>query len=123
MRKQSVTASLGIQAVQVGVSAEDAVPSDLYVARRCPARFGSANPRGSLEQGHGNGTVTTNHRGTVVQQHLTIEKTDEASWRSSCAAWCVAWSGLCGKGRPIVISCVVWGVPAGCHPTSYNPFS
>ena len=31
MRKQSVTASLGIQVVQVGVSAEDAVPSDLYL--------------------------------------------------------------------------------------------
>ena len=34
------------------------------------------------------------HYGTVVQQHLRIEKSDEASWRSSCAAWRVAWPGL-----------------------------
>jgi hypothetical protein len=49
------------------------------------AGSGPANPRGSLEQGHG--WAEGHHYGTVVQQHLTIEKNDEASWRSSCVAW------------------------------------
>lgn len=45
--------------------------------RRCP--------RGRLEQP--NGWAEGHHYGTEVQQHLTIEKNDEASWRSSCGAW------------------------------------
>jgi hypothetical protein len=43
---------------------------------------GPANPRGRLEQP--NGKAEGHHYGTEVQQHLTIEKTEEASWRSSC---------------------------------------
>jgi hypothetical protein len=50
------------------LSLSRSVPSDLYLGRRCSVRCGPANPRRSLEQGHGNGTritITRQPRGTL----------------------------------------------------------